>query len=350
MLNTNPLILITGATCSGKSSLAVEVAKAINAEVVSIDSVQVYKGFDIGSAKITKNEMRGVEHHLIDIWEPTNPFNVAKYLKLADEVISDILKRGKRVVIAGGTTMYVTSLIHGLAKIKSSDADLRKRLESKDVNLLYKMLKRLDPISANVLNQNDKTRIVRALEVRISSKESIKNIQKEHNFSSLKYDCLAYVICQKREELYERINLRTLKMLEDGLIEETKKLLKIYDKSLAPFSSIGYKQALQYLDNQISKDEMIEEISKCTRHLAKRQMTYLRNEPEKRGWDVYPKNDDKNAIELKSDNSTIVGKGILKDFFVYNYSFNELIQDIQTDIQNGIKGVKLSYISSKCLV
>ena len=347
MFSNNPLILITGATCSGKSSLAIKVAKEFNAEVVSIDSVQVYKDFDIGSAKVTSKETKGVKHHLLSIWEPNEKFNVAKYLKIADEVISNIYKQGKNVVIAGGTTMYVTSLIHGLAKISGQNEDLRDKLESKDIKTLYKILSRVDNESAKILNPNDKTRIIRAIEVKLTSKKSIQSIKQEHKFLSLKYNVLSYVICQTREELYSKINLRTKQMIDDGLIDETKTLLKKYDNNAAPFLSIGYKQAVEFLQNKISKDEMIEEISKCTRHLAKRQMTYLRNEPMKRGWDVYPKDDDKNAMLLSSDNSTIVGKGVIKDFLVYNYNINELINDININLTQGVSGVKLTYIHVK---
>ncbi|MGI6681351.1 MAG: tRNA (adenosine(37)-N6)-dimethylallyltransferase MiaA [Bdellovibrionota bacterium] len=350
MLNHKPLILITGATCSGKSSLAVKLAKAISAEIVSIDSVQVYKGFNIGSAKITKEEMQGIEHYLLDVLEPNSHFDVAKYLKLARKAISNIYDKDKNVIIVGGTTMYITPLIHGLATLKSSDKNLRERLEKKETSALYALLKRLDGKASKSLSANDRTRIIRALEVKILSNKSIKDVQKEHSFLEKKYDCLAYVICQKREELYNNINERTRKLIDLGLIEETKKLLEKYDKNLAPFLSIGYKQAVQYIEQKISKDGMIEDIAKRTRNLAKRQMTYFRNEPEKRGWDIFPKYEDNKASMILSDNSTIVGKGTLKDFLVYNYTFNELVDDIKTNMKNGIKGVRLSYISPKCLL
>lgn len=347
MLNHNPLILITGATGSGKSALSIQLAKKLDAQVVSIDSVQVYKDFDIGSAKVTKSEMQGVKHHMLSMWNPQEKFNVAKYLKIADEVISNILKEGSKVIIAGGTTMYVTSLIHGLAKILGQDESLRERLEKKSTKFLYKLLSRIDKEASSALNQNDRNRIIRALEVKITSKKSIKDIQKEHNFLDVKYDCLSYVICQKREELYSKINLRVKEMLKEGLVEETQNLLLKYDKTLAPFSSIGYKQVISFLENEISYDKMQEEIAKCTRHLAKRQMTYLRNEPLKRGWDVYPKNDDKNAVLLQSDDSNLQRKDVIKDFLVYNFSFDELVNDIKLNLKNGVNGVRLSYISLK---
>lgn len=350
MLNNLPLILITGATCSGKSGLSIKLAKKLDAQVVSIDSVQVYKDFDIGSAKVTKSEMQGVKHHMLSVWQPQEKFNVAKYLKLVDEVISNIFKEGSKVIIAGGTTMYVTSLIHGLADIPKQDEKLRERLEKKSTQFLYKLLSRIDKHASIILNQNDRSRIVRALEVKILSKKSIKDIQKEHRFSNYKYDCLGYVICQKREELYKKINLRVEMMLKEGLVEETKELLLKYDKSLPPFSSIGYKQVVSFLENELSYNEMLEDIAKCTRHLAKRQMTYLRNEPLKRGWDVYPKSDDKNAVLLQSDDSNIQRKDVIKDFLVYNFNFEELVRDIELNLKNGIKGVKLSYISPRSLI
>ncbi len=342
-----PLILITGATCSGKSSLAVEVAKKIDAEIVSIDSVQVYNGFDIGSAKITKLEMEGIKHHLIDLWSADEHFDVAKYLSLADEVIEDIRQRGKNVVIAGGTTMYVTSLIHGLAKIPKSEIGLRKELEEKSTDDLYSLLSSIDDKASKKLNKNDRTRILRALEVFLMTKKSILELQKEHNFLTRKYDCLCYVVCLTREDLYKKINDRTGEMIEAGLIKEVQNLLKKYERDVAPFSSIGYKQAIDFIDGKISKDEMIEDISKKTRHLAKRQMTYLRNEPIKRNWQIYPQENEKNAILLESDNSTIVGKGVIKDFYVYNYDLKDLISDIKLNIKENFDGVKISYIKIK---
>ncbi len=339
-----PIILITGATCSGKSSLAVEVAKELNAEIVSIDSVQVYKDFNIGSAKITEKEMEGVPHHLLDLWLPNNHFDVAKYLSLADKAIEDIRKRGKNVVIAGGTTMYVTSLIHGLAEIPESNISLRKELEQKNIKELFSLLVSLDKEASEKINENDKTRIIRALEVVLSSGKSVLSFQNEHKFLKRKYDCIGYAVCLTREELYKKINLRTKEMIDMGLIEEAKNLLKKYDKNLLPFSSIGYKQVIDFLDKKLSKEEMIEDIAKKTRHLAKRQMTYLRNEPIKRGWNVFPKDDDKEATLLESDNSTLVGKGVIKDFYVYNYNVKNLISDIKEKIEKCVEEVNFSYI------
>lgn len=278
------ITIISGATASGKSAYAMDLADRLNAEIINIDSIQVYKYFDIGSAKISLTERQKVPHHLIDIIEPDQEFNVAKYKKLADKAIQNILERKKIPLIVGGSTLYIKALLYGLAELPKGSQELRQELEARPLAELAEELIRLDLEAAANLDLQNPRRVIRALEaIKISGKK-LSTIQKEHGFLESDYSGKIILLQPDREVLYQKINARTRAMLENGLIEEVEGIIKKYPLNIKPLTSLGYKETLSFLNKEISFAELEEQLAKNTRHYAKRQMTFWRNEPGKRGW------------------------------------------------------------------
>ncbi len=272
------IIIICGPTASGKTSLAVECAKMLNSEVISADSMYIYKDLNIGTAKPTLEEMQGVKHHLIDVAPANGEFSVSDYKNLAEPIIQNLLLNNKVPIICGGTGFYINSILFDLSYGESS-ANLvaRKKyfeLANKYGNeYVYNILSKVDKESAEKLHYNDLKRVIRALEIfeNGSKKSDIKDDFKP------KYDYKAYTIDFSRDELYERINSRVLNMLDNGLINEIKGLLNSgIDKNCQCMQGIGYKEIIQYLDGNITLDEAIELIKLNTRHYAKRQITFFK--------------------------------------------------------------------------
>ena len=275
------VIVIVGPTASGKTRLSIELAKKINGEIISADSMQIYKDMCIGSAKPTKEEMGEIKHYLIDCIIPTERYSVSQYKKQAIEAIIEVLKKGKTPIIVGGTGLYVDSLTYGIDYQEMEiDLEYRKELEEKadngELHKLYEQAKKIDPEAMEIISANDRKRIFRILEI---YKATGKN-KTEQNRESLKngvlHDYRIFALDWERETLYDRINRRVDIMIEQGLIQEVKDLLHKYDDMPTAMQGLGYKEVKQYLDKELTKEEMIEKIKSETRKYAKRQLTWFR--------------------------------------------------------------------------
>ncbi len=278
----NKILIICGATASGKTALAVECAKLLNSEVISADSMYIYKGLDIGTAKPNKEEMQGVIHHLIDVVEADSTFSVSDYKNLATPIIDRLHNERKIPIICGGTGFYINSLLYDLSYGNGS-ANLEAREKYKELALMhgneyvYKILQEKDPLSAEKLHFNDIKRVIRALEIceNGNKKSDIKD-----EFIP-KYDYNAYAINFPRETLYSRINQRVDVMINNGLVNEVKTLLDNgIKKEFQCMQGIGYKEVAEYLNGNLTMEELIETIKLNTRHYAKRQITFFKRLPE----------------------------------------------------------------------
>ena len=276
----NNIICIAGPTASGKTALAVELAKCFNGEVVSCDSMQIYKRMDIGTAKPTKKEMQGIPHHMIDVAEPDEDFSVSRYCCMASPIVDDIVARGKTAIIAGGTGLYMDSLIKGNSFAPFPSTGVRERLEAQadEVGMDYMTdwLRRVDPEAAARIQ--DRKRILRALEVFLETGETITEHNRRTQLVPPKYSPLWLGLdFEPRSALYERIDRRVSIMLEQGLVEEIQNLLSsgIPEKCTA-MQAIGYKEFVAALDGRCTIEEAADEVRKSSRHYAKRQLTWFR--------------------------------------------------------------------------
>lgn len=281
----NKLLIIAGPTAIGKTSLSIKLAKALNGEIISTDSMQIYKYMDIGSAKISKDEMDGVIHHMIDVVDPKDPFSVADYKEKADKAIQDILSRNKLPILVGGTGLYINSLTCNMNFTEANkDENYRSELESlakeKGNEFIHNMLKDIDPISYNEIHYNNRKRVIRALEVYKLTNKPFSSFNLGEEIYNGPYEVKYYVLDMNREALYDRINLRVDIMMKNGLLEECIKLREMgYNSSMQSMQGIGYKEMFYYLDNKITLDEAIEMIKKGSRNYAKRQLTWFRRDP-----------------------------------------------------------------------
>ena len=281
----NKVIVICGPTASGKTKLGIELAKKINGEIVSCDSMQIYKDMDIGTAKPTKAEQNEVKHYLIDFVSPDKRYSVAEYKNDAENVIDKIIKNNKTPIIVGGTGLYLNSLIYGIdyPDIKT-DLNYRKELEEKvnkdGLEEIYKEAKIIDPIAVEKISKNDKKRILRILEIYHSTGKTKTELEKESRKNGIKYDYRIFVLNMPRCELYERINKRVDIMIKEGLIEEVKKIISKYKEFPTAMQGLGYKEVLEFLENKITKEEMIDKIKMETRRYAKRQLTWFKSYKE----------------------------------------------------------------------
>jgi tRNA dimethylallyltransferase len=282
---------VCGPTASGKTTLGISLAKHLNGEVLNVDSVQVYKDVDIGSAKATLEERQGVPHHLLDLVAPNYQMNAGEYRERALLCAQELSTRGKLPVLVGGSGMYLTVLLHGMADVPPTPPEVRVEVLRLSREEQYTELQKVDPVTAARLHVNDTQRVSRALEIfRITGKRPSEFFE-EHKFSSQDVAALMIVICRERDELYDRINRRAQNMIDQGLIEETKKILDAYGKAPV-LDTIGYKQACDVLEGDLAEADLAEEIALHTRRFAKRQMTFFRNEPGKRGWSIRPTEDE----------------------------------------------------------
>lgn len=263
------VIILYGPTAVGKSAIAVELAKKINGEVISADSMQIYKHLNIGSAKITKDEMQGIPHHLIDILEPTENFSVADFCECCSKKIEEIALRGKTPIIVGGTGLYIKGLISGYSfgNVARNDI-LREELNNLSCNEIYSKLLEVNP--KIIIDKNNKHRLIRTYE-RLSFGTENKNA---NNF--LKYPYILFGICDDRQKIYERINLRVTKMVDMGLIDELKYLLSLnLNEDSLCMKAIGYKELLPYVNGEMSLEECLNVLRQKTRNYAKRQFTFM---------------------------------------------------------------------------
>jgi tRNA dimethylallyltransferase len=275
------MIVILGPTAVGKTKASIELAKRIKGEIVSADSMQVYRGMDIGTAKPTLEERQGIPHHLIDIKEPDEPWTVSDFVKEAGRLSNEIAQRGKIPMIVGGTGLYLWTLLEGYAfPIAPANKEIRQRLEKDPLSTLYSRLSTIDPLAAQKIHPNDKKRIIRALEAFELTGKPISVLQQEGRKKKTKEKeskDILIGLTLSRETLYQRIEERVDQMIEKGLIEEVKGLLaKGFSKELPSFQALGYKEVAEYLAGKWSKEEILKELKKRTRHFARRQMTWFK--------------------------------------------------------------------------
>ena len=275
------VIVICGPTASGKTALSIELAKKINGEIISCDSMQIYKDMNIGTAKVTEEEMQGIKHYMIDFVSPDERYSVADYKNDAEKIIEIIINKGKTPIIVGGTGLYVDSLIYNIEYPKINlDEDYRQKLEKeveeKGLKYLYDVAKKIDEQAVQKISINDKKRIMRVLEIYHATGKTKTEQEVESRKKEEKYDYKIFAINMDREKLYQRINLRVDKMIENGLIEEVENLQKQYNHFPTAMQGLGYKEVVEYLQNEITKDEMIEKIKQESRRYAKRQLTWFR--------------------------------------------------------------------------
>ena len=279
-----PLIVIFGPTASGKSNLAVKIAKEVNGEIVTADSMQVYKRMNIGTAKPTYEEMQGIAHHMIDVCEPNENYSLARYVDDAEKVIRGVAQKGKVPILAGGTGLYIDTLINGTILSETNSDDkyrefLYQEAEKKGAEYVHNLLKEVDIKSAQSIHPNNLKRVIRALEFyKVSGIRQSEHIEKEEK-KDTPYKSVKFGIATEREKLYEKINLRVDEMLKSGLVEEVQTLKNEgIDEQYTSMQGIGYKEVLLYLNGYLNYDEMSELIKKATRNYAKRQITWFKRE------------------------------------------------------------------------
>ena len=272
--------MIAGATGVGKTDLSIRLAKKIDAEIISADASQIYKELDIGTAKITDEEMQGVKHYMIDVASPGEDYSVGDFERDVNNILNEnSCKNGKNIIIAGGTGLYIRSITDGFAKLPSKDEKIRKELESKSLDELQETLKKLDEKSYEEIDLSNKLRLVRAIEVCLLTGGKFSELR-TRNVKNNDYDFLKIFLTRNRDELYDRINRRVEIMIAKGLVEEAKKVYNEYTEELHKISSIGYKELFMHFDGKITLDEAVEEIKKESRRYAKRQMTWFRKEKD----------------------------------------------------------------------
>ena len=296
------VIVICGPTASGKTALSIELAEKVNGEIVSCDSMQIYKEMDIGTAKPTVEEMQGIKHYMIGIISPNERYSVADYKKDAKKAIREILNKGKVPIVVGGTGLYIDSLIY---EIEYQDIEfdkeyreyLEKEVKEKGLEELYNVAKEIDPEAIEKISKNDKKRILRILEIYHATGENKTEQERKSRQKEVEYDYKVYALNMDREKLYDRINKRVDKMIEEGLIQEVEKIYKKYNDFPTAMQGLGYKEVVEYLEGKLTKEEMIEKIKQETRRYAKRQLTWFRKNKQTIWLDV-GKNTIQNNIEI----------------------------------------------------
>ena len=276
------VVVIAGPTASGKTSLGVELAKKINGEVISADSMQIYKDMTIGTAKPTPEETEGIPHYLIDFVSPDERYSVADFKRDAEEKMDEIISRGKVPIVVGGTGLYIDSLVYGIdyPEIEYDEEyrnELMKKAQTEEgLKKLYEEAVRLDSKAMEKISSNDKKRITRILEIYNATGKTKTELERKSREKGPKFDYAVFAIDWDREKLYERINLRVDIMIEQGLVDEVKTVVNKYNKFPTAMQGLGYKEVVEYLEGKTTYEEMIEKIKLETRHFAKRQLTWFR--------------------------------------------------------------------------
>ncbi len=287
------IVVIAGPTAAGKTALAVAVALEFGGEVISADSMQVYRGMDIGTAKPTPTETAGVPHHLIDVVDPDSEYTAAMFAEDARAVAADIASRGRVPVVAGGTGLYIRAMLGGIAPAPAGDPELRARLladaELYGAEHLHARLAEVDPQSAAAVHPNNLRRVVRALEVYYSTDRPISDFHAEHAFADSPYNALKIGITRPRDQLYRAIDARVDEMVSRGLIEEVRSLAARYSTHLKPMCGLGYKEIAAFLRGDLPLEEAVRLIKRNTRHYAKRQMTWFRKDEGIRWFEPHEK-------------------------------------------------------------
>lgn len=282
------IVIICGPTAVGKTSVSTTLSEVFDGEIINADSQQVWRGLDIGTAK-PLDFIERIPHHIIDVVDPDEGFDASRFVELADKAISDIVGRGKNAFVVGGTGLYLKMLVKGICdappKIYEFRLQLEEEIKSKGIYSLYERLKRTDPVTAKFISENDKTRIIRALEIFEYTGIPASEVYKMHCFSARRYNALKIGLNIAREILYNRINERVDHMIKSGFVEEVQVLLKKHSPSCQAFSAIGYRELAQYLSGNISLDEATYLIQRNSRRYAKRQLTWFRADDEIKWYD-----------------------------------------------------------------
>lgn len=284
------LVVIVGPTAVGKTKLGVELAKALDGEVISGDSMQIYRGMDIGTAKVTEEEMDGVRHHMLDIKEPTDSFSVAEFQQLVQPLITDINERKKIPLLVGGTGLYVKAITHTYQFAEAiADEQYRKQLEHEvevfGVECLHSKLAKIDPRRAEQIHPNNYRRVIRALEIHHVTGKLASDEQEKSDEES-PYELVMIGLTMNRDELYRRINLRVDKMIADGLVEEAQRLYNQGVRDCQSVQAIGYKEIYEYIEGHLTLTEAIELLKRNSRRYAKRQLTWFRNKTDAQWFDI----------------------------------------------------------------
>jgi len=285
-MQKKPLIVIAGPTAVGKSALSVKLAAELGGEIISADSMQVYRGMDIGTAKITEKEMNGVPHHLINVLDPKEPFNITLFQKMAKEAIRGIYERNKIPVLTGGTGFYIQSVIYDIDFDDSSENscirdELNKEMQELGPEKMHEMLEKADPASALAIHPNNRRKVIRALEFYRMTGQRISEHNEEQHKNLSPYRMKFYVLSMEREILYRKIGMRVDRMMEEGLLEEVKRLRDSGCTSdMISMQGLGYKEIFAYLEGRSTYEDAVEKIKAETRHYAKRQLTWFKREPE----------------------------------------------------------------------
>ena len=284
-MNKPTVIVIAGPTASGKSNLSVELAKKINGEIISADSMQIYKDMNIGTAKITNEEMQGIKHYMLDFVSPDERYSVSNYKKQAEKCIEEILNKGKTPIVCGGTGLYLDTLIYGIEFLEEEiDENYREELngiaKNEGLEQLYNMAMEIDPEAMQKISKNDQKRIIRVLEIYHKTGKTKTEQDLESRKNEVKYNYKVFTIYMDREILYNRINKRVDKMINEGLIDEVKSIVEKYEKFPTAMQGLGYKEVVQLLNGYLTKEEMIEKLKMETRRYAKRQITWFKKNKE----------------------------------------------------------------------
>ncbi|HJD37324.1 MAG TPA: tRNA (adenosine(37)-N6)-dimethylallyltransferase MiaA [Candidatus Blautia ornithocaccae] len=281
-----PLIVLTGPTAVGKTSLSIALARAVEGEIISADSMQVYKHMDIGSAKIKKEEMEGIPHYLIDVLEPDEEFHVVRFQEMAKEAMKEIYSKGKIPILTGGTGFYIQAVVKDIDFSQDTEkSSVRERLENlaqeKGGEYLHELLAQRDPESAEKIHPNNIKRVIRALEYYELTGEKISLHNEREGEKVSPYNTAYFVLNDHRERLYEKIDRRVDQMLDEGLVEEVRRLAQMgYTRDMVSMQGLGYKEILAYLEGEYSLEEAVYVLKRDTRHFAKRQLTWFRREKD----------------------------------------------------------------------
>ena len=271
-------LVIAGPTGVGKTDLSIKLAKLLNADIISADSAQIYKGMDIGTAKITAEEMQGVKHYMLDVVEPIKKYSVGDYQTAVDNILNEKEKENKNIILTGGTGLYIGSITEGLSDLPAGDPILREELLKLDSEELYKKLMELDPQAAQDIHINNRRRVERAVEVCLLTGYKFSVLSKK-NIKNNNYNFFKVALERDREYLYERINLRVDIMLEKGLEQEVRDLYEKYGENLRKINIIGYTELIEYFNGKVTYEEAVENIKRNSRRYAKRQFTWFKNDP-----------------------------------------------------------------------